>query len=319
MDLPDLVQETYRLVAQVPKGKVTTYGAVARALGDVAASRFVGIVMSQNKDIRAVPCRRVVMSDGHVGGYTGGGMPKKIRLLREEGVRIDGDVVRDLDEYLFRGFKIRRPPLVELRRRQRQMKKRLVLKSRLRRVERVAGIDVAYQGDHAYAAMVTLEYPDLIELDRVVVEGAARFPYVPTYLGFREIPLIAPLMDHVANGTIVMYDGNGTLHPEGFGITSQVGVTFGVPTIGVAKKLLCGMVARRSVNGAQAVILEGKVIGYSMSRAGQTKPVYVSPGHLVSFKQALEVARTTLLHRIPEPVRMAHIAAEAARRGQNPK
>ncbi len=49
-DIPDLVEETYRLVAQVPCGKVTTYGAVARALGDVAASRFVGTVMSQNED-----------------------------------------------------------------------------------------------------------------------------------------------------------------------------------------------------------------------------------------------------------------------------
>jgi len=56
-DLPDLWKETYDLVAQVPEGRVTTYGEVARALGDIVASRFVGLAMSRNEDIERVPCR----------------------------------------------------------------------------------------------------------------------------------------------------------------------------------------------------------------------------------------------------------------------
>ena len=317
--LPDLVEETYKLVAQVPKGRVTTYGAVARALGDVAASRFVGVVMSENSDIERVPCRRVVLSDGHVGGYTGGGTPKKIRLLKEEGIEIVGDRITDLDRFLFDEFEIGRRPLEDLRKRQIELRKRLVLKKFSRPIDRVAGIDVAYNHDHAFAAMVTFEYPSLQELDRTVVRGEARFPYIPTYLGFREIPLIAPLMGLVGKRTVVMYDGNGTLHPEGIGITSQVGVAFGVPTVGVAKKLLCGTVSGKEVEGAHPVLFKNRVIGYSLSKPGQSRQVYVSPGHLVSSLQALNFAKSTLRFRIPEPVRRAHIVAEAARHGQNPK
>ena len=79
--IPDLWKETYDLVAQVPIGRVTTYGAVAKGLGDIVASRFVGLAMSRNDDIVRVPCRRVVQSDGGIGGYTGGGPEKKIELV----------------------------------------------------------------------------------------------------------------------------------------------------------------------------------------------------------------------------------------------
>ena len=319
-DLPDLWKETYDLVAQVPPGKFTTYGAVAKALGDITASRFVGLAMSKNDDIVRVPCRRVVQSDGYLGGYTGGGALKKRSLLRNEGVEIKGTKVIDFEKVLFTDFKTRDPkPLEEIRARQSRLKKRLVLGEFKNWIDRVAGIDVAYEGSHAYAAMVTLDYKTLDEVDRRVTEGDAEFPYVPTYLGFREIPIIATLMKRVPKGTVIMYDGNGILHPEGFGIASQLGVVFDVPVVGVAKKLLCGRVSDQERDGAHEVVMGGEVIGYTLARLGQSRPVYISPGHKVSLGQALEIARATLKFRVPEPVRMAHIAAEAAKRGTNHK
>ena len=75
--IPDLWEATYDLVSQVPEGRVTTYGQVATALGDIVASRFVGLAMSRNDDTVRVPCRRVVRSDGRLGGYTGGGPERK--------------------------------------------------------------------------------------------------------------------------------------------------------------------------------------------------------------------------------------------------
>jgi len=319
-DLPDLWKETYDLVAQVPKGKVTTYGAVAKALGDIAASRFVGLAMSKNDDIVRVPCRRVVQSDGHLGGYTGGGTLKKMSLLRKEGVEVKGMKVIDFENVLFTDFKTKNPkPLVEIKSRQKRLKSHLVLDECKDEIERVAGIDVAYDGSHAYAAMVTLDYRTLDEVDRRVAEEDTEFPYVPTYLGFREIPLIAPLMNDIPKGTVIMYDGNGTLHPEGFGIASQLGVVFDVPVVGVAKKLLCGRVSDRVVGGAREVVMDGNVIGYSLAKPGQRRPVYISPGHKVSPGQALEIAKVTSRFRVPEPVRMAHIVAEAAKRGTSHK
>lgn len=318
-NLPDLLEETFRLVTQVPEGKVTTYGAVSRALGDIAASRYVGVAMSRNTDIVKVPCRRVIRSDGNVGGYSDGGTAHKIRLLRSEGIEIIGDRVLDLDRYMFDDFEVKRPPLRRLKQRQRDLRKHLRLNKYGSEIERVVGLDVAYEGDHSFAAMVTLDYKKHEELDRRVVEGEAKFPYIPTYLGFREIPLIAPLMKHIEKGTIVMYDGNGILHPEGFGIASQVGVIFDAPTIGVAKRLLCGEVSTKWSRGVSKITDHGKSLGYALVRPTLTRPVFVSAGHLVSPLQALSITKTMLEHRIPEPVRMAHIVAEAARRGTSHK
>lgn len=316
--LPDLWKETYNLVAQVPEGRVTTYGEVAKALGDVVASRFVGLAMSRNEDIDRVPCRRVVQSDGYVGGYTGGGPEKKINLLRNEGIEFSGSKVANLDKVLFSDFKANYP-LRKLRKIQTDLKRHLVLKDCRKKIKSVAGIDVAYDGERSYAALVKFDFRSKEETARHVVEGEAVFPYVPTYLAFREVPVIQPLMDFVDSETILMYDGNGVLHPEGFGITSHVGVVFDVPTIGVAKKLLCGEVSRDPMKGTAKITLNGQLAGYALCGGQAERPVYVSAGHMVSQNRAKVVSLRFLKHRVPEPTRMAHIVAESARRGTSHK
>lgn len=314
---PDMWKAAYDLVAQVPEGMVTTYGEVAKALGDIAASRFVGLAMSRNDDIVRVPCRRVVQSNGTLGGYTGGPGEKK-RLLRREGIRISGDKILDFQHVLFTDFKTD-SPLARLRAMQRALKKKLVVRNQSRTPKLVAGIDVAYRNEHAFAAMVTFDLRTGAEVDRAVVEGNAQFPYIPTYLAFREIPVIRPLMELVDDSTVVMYDGNGILHPEGFGIASQVGVEFNVPTIGVAKKLLCGVVRGTSGRPHRPIVFDGRVVGHAIMTGPMRSPIYVSPGHMIAGESAVEIASRFLKHRIPEPTRIAHIVAGAARRGTNNK
>jgi len=78
----------YKLLALVPKGKVTTYKSIAKALNS-KAYRSVGSAMKQNSTPVLVPCHRVVLSNGSVGGYSGKeGVKGKIQLLRSEGVEI---------------------------------------------------------------------------------------------------------------------------------------------------------------------------------------------------------------------------------------
>lgn len=316
-NLPDMMEATYDLVAQVPEGRVTTYGEVAKALGDIVASRYVGVAMSVNQDIVRVPCRRVVQSDGSIGGYTGGGPRKKIRLLRKEGVPVSKSRIVGFDKILFKDF-VTKSPLAELRDRQRGLRKHLSIKNYRGQISRVAGIDVAYEGDHAFASMVVFDHDSGEEIERYVIEGDAEFPYIPTYLAFREIPVIEPLMSYVGQSTVLMYDGNGILHPERFGIASQLGVIFDLPTIGIAKKLLCGEVVGRPGNSRE-IRMNGKIIGHALSTGEGVKPVYVSAGHKTSPAQAKAITLRFLKHRVPEPTRRAHIAAEAARRGTNNK
>ena len=80
-------QRVWRAVSKIPRGRVATYKSIAIALGVPRASRAVAAALSRNVE-PAVPCHRVVRSDGHVGGYNRGGSVKKSRLLRVEGVGI---------------------------------------------------------------------------------------------------------------------------------------------------------------------------------------------------------------------------------------
>ena len=74
--------DVYRLTSEIPRGKVSTYGAIADALNKCGSSRAVGQILRANPTPIIVPCHRVVKSDGKIGGYGGQeGAPKKIKLL----------------------------------------------------------------------------------------------------------------------------------------------------------------------------------------------------------------------------------------------
>jgi O-6-methylguanine DNA methyltransferase len=93
-------QSVYRVVMRIPRGKVSTYGAVARAVGVPNAARAVGSIMRANQD-PAVPCHRVVYWDGRLGGFGGSsGVPKKARLLRSEGIRVVGGRIESFERVL---------------------------------------------------------------------------------------------------------------------------------------------------------------------------------------------------------------------------
>jgi len=84
---------------KVPKGKVTTYAAIAKLVGRPKAVRAVGNALNKNPYAPAVPCHRVVKSDGSLGGFAGGVKKKKF-LLEKEGVRISDFKIIDLNRYI---------------------------------------------------------------------------------------------------------------------------------------------------------------------------------------------------------------------------
>jgi len=79
-------ERVYRAAALIPRGSVSTYRELARAIGNPGAARAVGTALSRNRSPR-IPCHRVVRSDGSVGGYAWG-TAKKIARLRAEGVEV---------------------------------------------------------------------------------------------------------------------------------------------------------------------------------------------------------------------------------------
>lgn len=87
----------YELLKKIPKGKVTTYKALAEALNS-RAYRAIGNAMNKNENAPIIPCHRVINSNGNIGGYALG-IKRKIEILKKEGIEIKNNRI-DLSKFL---------------------------------------------------------------------------------------------------------------------------------------------------------------------------------------------------------------------------
>ncbi|MFW6305195.1 MAG: endonuclease V [Candidatus Saliniplasma sp.] len=323
MPIPKIVQEFrtyfYDLVKQIPEGKVTTYGTLAEALGDKIASRAVGKMLNENPTPVIVPCHRVVMSTGDIGGF-GMGVSKKKELLRDEGIKIINDRIQNFENVLFTEFRAE-PVLDELRMEQKKAEENIRIKNEFDEYpELIGGVDVSYGEDKAYGSLSI--WRDGEEIDNVMAEMQISFPYIPTYLSYRELPVLIKLLgdlNHLPD--IVLVDGNGILHPRGIGLASHLGVELDISTVGVAKSQLLGKTDKKvsHTEPVQEIIVDKngdkEVLGYAFISSSRAKnPIYVSPGHKVSFETSLEVVKDHCEYKVPSPIRNAHIAANEWRK-----
>jgi deoxyribonuclease V len=177
-------------------------------------------------------------------------------------------------------------------------------------IQSVAGIDVGVKGDQARAAVVVLSFPGLEVLERVCVERAISFPYVPGLLSFREAPAILETLArmHIVPDVLI-FDGQGYAHPRRLGIATHVGILLDHPTIGCAKSRLWGTYTEPAPErGDYTWLRDGdEVIGAVVRTRTRVKPVFVSVGHKMNLASAVEVVlRCGAGYRLPEPTRWAH-------------
>jgi len=116
----------------------------------------------------------------------------------------------------------------------------------------------------------------------------------------------------------MLIDGNGALHPWRFGVASHIGVELDIPTVGVAKKLLCGKVKKEPgrVGEYSPVELDGRQLGWAYKSTKRAKPIYISPGHRVSMGTALALVREWCGKKgskLPGPLAAAHRLAKESR------
>ncbi len=93
-------KECYKLLSKIPKGRVTTYKEISKAL-DSKAYRAVGTLIGKNPNAPIVPCHRVVKSDGNIGGYAFG-TDKKVELLESEGLEIENGRIKNFKEKIYK-------------------------------------------------------------------------------------------------------------------------------------------------------------------------------------------------------------------------
>jgi len=98
----DLEKKTLKIVGQIPKGKVSTYGRVAKAAGVKSARPVGNWLHTHNQPITVVPCHRVVNSQGKLANNFGakGGIKTQAARLKKEGVEVKNFRV-DLEKYLY--------------------------------------------------------------------------------------------------------------------------------------------------------------------------------------------------------------------------
>jgi deoxyribonuclease V len=135
-------------------------------------------------------------------------------------------------------------------------------------------------------------------------------PYVPGFLSYRELPvLIKAYKKMQLEPDVILVDGQGIAHPRRLGLASHLGVVLGRPTIGCAKSHLFGQYAVPGVKRGMYTIMKNgdEAIGIVLRTRDNVKPLFVSPGHLVSADDCLSVVlKVTKRYRIPEPIRYAH-------------
>jgi len=175
-------------------------------------------------------------------------------------------------------------------------------------IETIGGVDMAYQGDSMYAAAVSVALPNLETVEIALVRKRVDFPYIPTYLAYREFPGIEAAVRRLSTRPdVLMIDGHGRLHPALFGIACYAGIRLDLPTIGVAKHPLAGRVHPTSGKRADAlpVCIDGVTRGYAWRPPNRSRALYVSVGHRISLLRALDLVRKTTGDKSPEPLRIA--------------
>ncbi|HWW64751.1 MAG TPA: endonuclease V [Sphingomonadaceae bacterium] len=187
----------------------------------------------------------------------------------------------------------------------------------------VAGADVSMKWRDSkgpiHAAIAPMRWPSGTVMAAGTATRIPRFPYVPGYLAFREVPALAAAWETLAEKPdLLIVDGHGRAHPRRCGIATQLGVALDVPTIGCAKTILCGAVedVLGEEAGATAPLVDrGETVALALRLRPRCRPIYVSTGHRVSLETAVDwVMRLSDGRRLPPPIRLAHDSCNAARR-----
>jgi len=204
---------------------------------------------------------------------------------------------------------------------QKQLRSEILLKPFNKKIKLIAGSDISFNkfSPTVYAGIVVLDARTMQIVEKVSAIMDVKFPYIPGFLSFREIPpLLKAFKKLKSEPDVIIFDGHGIAHPRRMGIAAHAGLVLGKPTIGCAKSLLTGVYKEPSLTaGSKAKLIDKKTdeqIGVVFRTKNKVKPVFISPGHLMDFDSAVHILETAVKgYRIPEPTRQAHLFVNEVR------
>ncbi|AFM04451.1 deoxyinosine 3'endonuclease (endonuclease V) [Bernardetia litoralis DSM 6794] len=165
----------------------------------------------------------------------------------------------------------------------------------------LGAIDVQYEGENGFAAIVIFDRKGKI-LHTFTRKYKATIPYIPSFFAFREGDIIIKLVRDAEkelhlNIDILLIDGHGIAHPRKFGLASYVGLALEKMSIGVAKNTLLkynGILSKGKDSSLDIYLdqaTKNELVGYVYRSREDVKPIFVSAGHKLSSKQALEITK----------------------------
>ena len=214
----------------------------------------------------------------------------------------------------------------KLKRKQIELAKKLNLndKKNIYDVRYVAGVDTTFldiwrNPTKAISSIIVVDIKDNFKIiEKVFAEKIIDFPYIPTFLAYRELPVILEAYKKLKfKPDVFLIDGMGILHPRKMGIASHFGVITNTISVGCGKSKLIGSF-KEPPNKRFAynpIYVDGEKRGYIVRSRVNSKPIFISPGNNISLKSALNISLLSITkYRLPEPIRLAHNSLQEYRR-----
>lgn len=198
----------------------------------------------------------------------------------------------------------------KLKEEQLKLAKKVIVSDSFGKLELIGGVDCAFTQDNVISAIVICDYKTMEAKEKVFAVVKAKVPYLKGFLAYREGHAISEAYTKLQNKPdVILFDGNGILHPRRIGLASHIGVLLEQPSIGIAKQHLIG-----EVKGDIAYVDKEARAELIVTRE-HSKPIYVSPGHKVSLRTSVEIVKNCLRfpHKLPEPLHLAHRYADEIR------
>lgn len=182
-------------------------------------------------------------------------------------------------------------------------------------IDKITAIDVSYffKNDIEYgiACAILWDFNENKLIETQFYEDEIKFPYIPGYLGFREVPIMVNAFNKLTSKpNVILCDGHGMIHPRRFGEATHLGLALNIPSIGIAKNPFIGQSNWKSIErnkgNKRSIINNDELLGYAVCLANNRKPVFISTGYMIDIELALKVALyLTKNHRQPEPLFLA--------------
>ena len=186
---------------------------------------------------------------------------------------------------------------------QSKLASKAVLKDDFSGIKTIAGAE-AYVVDRKIVACVVVCDASTLEVtEKSSVSGIVEGKFMPEFRAYREGPLLGEALSHLKEKPdLVMFSGDGALHPRKCGLASHLGVMLGIPSIGVVKEPLCGEAK------GDGICINGEKLGQFVKTREHANPVCVSPGHKISLGTAVAFVKKCIRepHKMPEPLHLAH-------------